>query len=258
MERGNGDPLAAKKGERRVYFGELGGFGDTPVFYGDKLTAGSGLEGPCIVDEKMTTIVIPPKVTMRVDPFGLNDNDTTENDTPTDTVIPDNNTTDNVTIPAIPDTDGITGEVGDTIVENETVTQNGTLENATIKPVTETPKDTEKLPAIPKGKYGVQITDVHPLDSNKVEYVNITNYMPTTAHIEAFKLRDVACNNTLVFPADFDIKSGKTLSVYSGSGVNKPCRFYLGLKHHWINQKDMLELYCSCGNKISEFRVGDY
>jgi hypothetical protein len=181
------------------------------------------------------------------------DNFTVDSPIENDTVV--NETTENNTIPAVPDEDGISGEVVDTptIVENETVSQNGTLENATIKPVTETPKDTEKLPAIPPGKYGVQITDVHPLDDNKVEYINITNYMPTTAHLEGFKIHEVVCNNTILFPADFDVKSGKTLTIYSGSGNNKPCRFYLGLKHHFINKKDTIELYCSCGNKTSVY-----
>ena len=64
------DPLPAKKAGRRVYFGEFRGFTDTDVFDGAKLTAGCMLPGPCIVEEKMTTIVIPPQVTMHVDPFG--------------------------------------------------------------------------------------------------------------------------------------------------------------------------------------------
>ena len=68
---GNGsDPLPAKKSSRRVYFGESSGFTDTSVFDGAKLTAGCVLQGPCIVEEKMTTIVIPPQVAMHVDPFG--------------------------------------------------------------------------------------------------------------------------------------------------------------------------------------------
>jgi hypothetical protein len=193
-------------------------------------------------------------VFVSADPLGFNENSTNDNSTPVETIT--NSTEENITIPAIPDEDGITGEVVDsdkTIVENETVSSNGTLENATIKPITETPKDTEKLPAIPEGKYGVQITDVHPLDDNKVEYINITNYMPTTAHLEGFKIHEVVCNNTILFPADFDVKSGKTLTIYSGSGNNKPCRFYLGLKHHFINKKDTIELYCSCGNKTSVY-----
>ncbi len=70
MGRGDGNLLPAKKASRRVYFGELRGFVDTDVFDGARLTAGCALEGPCIVEEKMTTIVIPPQVNMHVDPFG--------------------------------------------------------------------------------------------------------------------------------------------------------------------------------------------
>jgi hypothetical protein len=169
-----------------------------------------------------------------------------------------NATEQNVSVEAPIPVENTTDESHTVIVENETVAVNGTLSNATIKPIVETPKDPEPLPPIPEGKHGIQITDVHPLDSDKVEYINITNYMTTTAHLEGFKIRDVACNNTLIFPADFDIKSGKTLRIYSGSGESKPCKFYLDLKHHYINKKDRIELYCSCGNKTSEFSVGGY
>ena len=70
IDRGDGDPLPAKKASRPVYFGEFRGFVDTSVFDGAKLTAGCTLQGQCIVEERMTTIVIPPQVTMHVDPFG--------------------------------------------------------------------------------------------------------------------------------------------------------------------------------------------
>lgn len=70
IDRGAGDTLPAKKASRRVYFGEFRGFVDTSVFDGAKLTAGCTLRGPCVVEEKMTTIVIPPQVDMYVDSFG--------------------------------------------------------------------------------------------------------------------------------------------------------------------------------------------
>jgi len=70
ISRNGGDPLSARKGSRRAYFGELDGFVDTDVYDGAKLTAGTALEGPCIVEEAMTTIVIPPSVAMHVDAIG--------------------------------------------------------------------------------------------------------------------------------------------------------------------------------------------
>ena len=70
IERADGHPRDARKASRPVYFSELGGFAETEIFDGAKLTAGTVLNGPCVVEEKMTTIVIPPEVTMQVDPFG--------------------------------------------------------------------------------------------------------------------------------------------------------------------------------------------
>jgi N-methylhydantoinase A/oxoprolinase/acetone carboxylase beta subunit len=58
------------KGERDAYFEETNGFTKTTVYDGDKLIHGNILEGPCIVEEKMTTIVIPPGNRMRVGEYG--------------------------------------------------------------------------------------------------------------------------------------------------------------------------------------------
>jgi N-methylhydantoinase A len=61
---------AALKGTRKAFFRELGGFEDVPVYDGDKLLAGNVLSGPCLIEERMTTIVIPPACTMTVDDWG--------------------------------------------------------------------------------------------------------------------------------------------------------------------------------------------
>ena len=55
------DASAALKGERRAYFKEMGGFGDTRFYDGGMLAPGNKIEGPAIVEEPGTTIVIPPK-----------------------------------------------------------------------------------------------------------------------------------------------------------------------------------------------------
>jgi len=70
IKRGTADASAALKGKRNAYFEEYGEFKPARIYHGDKLLAGNVLEGPCIVEEKMTTVVIPPGFKMRVDPCG--------------------------------------------------------------------------------------------------------------------------------------------------------------------------------------------
>jgi N-methylhydantoinase A len=70
IKRGTADASAALKGKRNAYFEESKGYTPTLIYDGDKLLAGNVLAGPCIVEEKMTTIVIPPGFKMRVDPCG--------------------------------------------------------------------------------------------------------------------------------------------------------------------------------------------
>jgi N-methylhydantoinase A len=70
IKRGTADASAALKGKRSVYFEETGGFKPTPLYDGDRLLAGNVLAGPCIVEEEMTTLVIPPGFKMRVDAYG--------------------------------------------------------------------------------------------------------------------------------------------------------------------------------------------
>jgi N-methylhydantoinase A len=70
IKRGTADASAALKGKRQAYFEEAKGYTTTRIYDGDKLLAGNVLEGPCIVEEKMTTIVIPPGFKMRVDACG--------------------------------------------------------------------------------------------------------------------------------------------------------------------------------------------
>ncbi|MFH1650732.1 MAG: hydantoinase/oxoprolinase family protein [Chloroflexota bacterium] len=69
-EHGGADPSAARKGERDAYFEESSGFIKTAVYDGDLLRHGNILEGPCVVEEKMTSIVIPPGFKMTVDEHG--------------------------------------------------------------------------------------------------------------------------------------------------------------------------------------------
>jgi N-methylhydantoinase A len=70
IPRGGKDPAMALKGTRRAYFAESKGFVATKVYDGDKLLAGNVLSGPSIVEEKLTTLVILPKMKVHVDPYG--------------------------------------------------------------------------------------------------------------------------------------------------------------------------------------------
>jgi N-methylhydantoinase A len=70
VKKGTKDASAALKGERDAYFGESNGYTRTRIYDGDRLLAGNILEGPSIVEEAMTTVVIPPGFRMRVDEHG--------------------------------------------------------------------------------------------------------------------------------------------------------------------------------------------
>jgi N-methylhydantoinase A len=70
ISQGGNDPSKAVKGMRKAFFRELNDFVDTRIYDGDKLLADNVLTGPCIVEEKMTTIVVPPYLAIKVDQYG--------------------------------------------------------------------------------------------------------------------------------------------------------------------------------------------
>jgi N-methylhydantoinase A len=70
LDKGDKNPRAALKGERSSFFEESRGFVKTKIYDGDKLRYGNVLEGPCIVEERMTNVVIPPKFKLKVDQYG--------------------------------------------------------------------------------------------------------------------------------------------------------------------------------------------
>jgi N-methylhydantoinase A len=70
LQKGTKSAREAAKGKRDAYFEETRGFVKTTVYDGDKLTYGNVLEGPCIIEEKMTTVVIPPGHKLRVGEYG--------------------------------------------------------------------------------------------------------------------------------------------------------------------------------------------
>ncbi len=70
IARGGSDVRKAVKGTRRAFFSEFEDFVDVKVYDGDRLLAGNILKGPCIIEERMTTVVIPPNVKINVDIYG--------------------------------------------------------------------------------------------------------------------------------------------------------------------------------------------
>lgn len=62
------DADAALTGTRRVRF--EGGFADTPVFDGTRLGPGTTIEGPALIEEPFTVVVLAPGDTARLDPNG--------------------------------------------------------------------------------------------------------------------------------------------------------------------------------------------
>lgn len=70
IEKGGTDPKTALKCERDVYFSDEAGFEKTRVYDGAALLSGNVLKGPCIVEDKMTSIVVPPGSKLIVDDYG--------------------------------------------------------------------------------------------------------------------------------------------------------------------------------------------
>jgi N-methylhydantoinase A len=64
---GGADPAAARRGSRAVYWRDLGGFADTPVFDGHRLEPGNRIEGPAMVEERATAIPLHPGQVLEVD-----------------------------------------------------------------------------------------------------------------------------------------------------------------------------------------------
>ncbi|MBI4182948.1 MAG: hydantoinase/oxoprolinase family protein [Proteobacteria bacterium] len=64
------DAEGARRGARPVYFAESGGFIETGVFRRDRLAAGAAIEGPAIIEERESTLVLPPRTRARCDLHG--------------------------------------------------------------------------------------------------------------------------------------------------------------------------------------------
>jgi N-methylhydantoinase A len=63
------DASAAFKRKRQVYFKELGGFAETPCYDASRLKSGNVIDGPAVVEDPTTTIVVPRGTDLTVDAY---------------------------------------------------------------------------------------------------------------------------------------------------------------------------------------------
>jgi N-methylhydantoinase A len=59
-----------RKGERQAFFPELGQYLPTPVYLRYALRPGDTFEGPAIVEERESTLVVGPQARVTVDEYG--------------------------------------------------------------------------------------------------------------------------------------------------------------------------------------------
>jgi N-methylhydantoinase A len=64
------DPSAALIGHRNAWFGESGGFVETAIFHGERLSVGNAIPGPAIIERMGDSVVVPPGYEADVDTFG--------------------------------------------------------------------------------------------------------------------------------------------------------------------------------------------
>jgi len=68
IAKGEANPKAALKRKRRCLFGK--DWAETSCYDGERLLAGNVVPGPAIIEEKATTVVVPPSFTCAVDASG--------------------------------------------------------------------------------------------------------------------------------------------------------------------------------------------
>lgn len=70
LPEGGQDATAILKGERKVYLADRRGFADVPVYDRYRLSAGSKIRGPAIIEERESTVVINGDADIQVDQTG--------------------------------------------------------------------------------------------------------------------------------------------------------------------------------------------
>jgi N-methylhydantoinase A len=66
---GGADAEAARKGSRDVYFDEVGDFTETPIYDRARLESGAAVDGPAVIEQTDTTVLVPPGAGARVDQY---------------------------------------------------------------------------------------------------------------------------------------------------------------------------------------------
>jgi N-methylhydantoinase A len=61
------DAQTARKGSRKAYFPELGGYHTVSVYDRYALQPGTSFAGPAIVEERESTVVVGPDCSFRID-----------------------------------------------------------------------------------------------------------------------------------------------------------------------------------------------
>lgn len=64
-----GDAESARKNSRDVYFDDVGDFAETPIYDRTELDAGTSIEGPAVIEQTDTTVLVPPNARARVDNY---------------------------------------------------------------------------------------------------------------------------------------------------------------------------------------------
>jgi N-methylhydantoinase A len=62
------DPAQARRGTRHAFWGD--GYVETPVYDGVRLAAGATIEGPALIEEPFTVVVLPPGTSATLDALG--------------------------------------------------------------------------------------------------------------------------------------------------------------------------------------------
>jgi N-methylhydantoinase A len=70
MAQKSADASKYIKGNRDVFFEEKFGFVPTTIFDGDHMVAGNIVEGPAIIEQRTTTVVVPPDARLEVTEYG--------------------------------------------------------------------------------------------------------------------------------------------------------------------------------------------
>jgi N-methylhydantoinase A len=70
MKETSADVSGFVKGKRDVFFEEKLGYVPTTIYDGDRMTAGNIVDGPAVIEQRTTTVVVPPDARLEVTGYG--------------------------------------------------------------------------------------------------------------------------------------------------------------------------------------------